>query len=152
MSILIYAFQAAGLLSIISTNVLMKSMTETAGSIYKSILHISSLDLPYAKDITKRIINLDLVFKLNVLNKFIKYNENEEREYLKEAINGVLEILSEINQGLKEIENAILYHESKYWNNWRSFECSYSLSKINEHNDILNIRINLLFKLIDIKK
>lgn len=152
MSILFLAFRAAGVLGIITSDLLMKSLTNTTSSIYGSILHLTSLDAPYAKDIVKYIKKIDLKFKLCVLDSFIKENENKinsNKESTKEVIEGVLEILNEIKAGLREVENAIQYHNTKYFANWRSFSCSYSLSKIKAHNNLLESRTKLLFKIID---
>lgn len=153
MSLVFLAFRAAGIFGLITSDLLMKSLTSTTASIYKSILHITSLDAPYAQDFIKFITKIDLRLKLVVLDSFIKENgekiNESNKESLKELIAGVLEILNNIKAGLNEIENAIAYHDTKYFANWRAFSCQYTLSKIKEHNALLELRTELLFKVLN---
>jgi hypothetical protein len=154
MSLFFLAFQAASLLGIISTDLLMKSLTSTTASIYRSVLSLASLDAPYAQDIVKMLKKVDLEFNLRTLDKLLNADiiVHGEKESVKEAIDGVLQVLNKINTGLKEIENSISYHNTKYFANWRQMSCCYTIGDIKKDNKLLEKRTKLLFKLLNYYK
>lgn len=146
---IVYAFRFASIFGGISSDLLMKSLTSTTASVFSSILRLTSMDAPYAKDIIKELKKTDLELKLKVLDAFIKENTgNIEKESVKHAINGVHEVLIDINKGLNALENATIWHNTKYFSSWRSLSCEYSIHDIKKHNSLLDTRTELLFKIL----
>jgi len=88
-------------------------------------------------------------------NKNENENENEnEKEILviDKCLEGLQEILDKLEIELKEIENGIKYHESKYLYTWRNIYIDEYIIKANNHIKILNNRFELFIKIINSHK
>lgn len=162
MSLFFFAIQTASTLGVLSSGVIMKSLSNTTESIYKSLLHIMNLDAPYMTDYISVIRECDINHKHQVIESFIKEqkdiigmeledNGGKNSSVIK-AITGVADVLSDISVGLKQVEDAVQYHETKFFSSWRAFSCEYGAGNIKKQTILLDERSRLLFSIINANK
>jgi hypothetical protein len=133
--------------SMVTTELLMKSFKETTDSIYGKIMFLSNINDNCIKEIVKCINEIDLEFKLKYIDLYIKglhdNHDVSEKPHIKEILVGIQEIVSNINTGLRNLENAIKHHNTKYFSKWRGFTSPYTINDIKRDNNILDIRLKL---------
>lgn len=111
---------------------------------------LDETDIKWTIEIIERYIN-----DLSLNNE--KKEDKEEKQLLviDKCLEGLKEILIKLETELKEIENGIKYHESKYLYSWRNIYIDEYIEKANNHIKILNNRFELFIKIIssrDVKK
>lgn len=133
-------------ISMVTSELLMKSFKETTDSIYNKILFLSNINDNSIKEIIKYIKDSDLEFRLKHIDVYLKKlgeKHNNDKDY-KDILIGIQETILNINTGLRNLENAIKHHDTKYFNRWRSFTPPYSLNDIKSDNNILNTRLEFI--------
>lgn len=133
-------------ISMVTSELLMKSFKETTDSIYNKIMFLSNINDNSIKEIIKYIKDSDLEFRLKHIDIYLKKlgeKHNNDEDY-KDILIGIQETVLNINSGLRNLENAIKHHDTKYFNRWRSFTPPYSLSDIKSDNNILNTRLEFI--------
>jgi hypothetical protein len=117
-------------------------------------------------NIKKWLDETDIKWTIEIIERFIHdlSINNENKEEIKEekqllvidkCLEGLKEILIKLEKELKEIENGIKYHETKYLYSWRNIYIDEYIEKANNHIKILNNRFELFIKIInsrDVKK
>lgn len=130
----------------ISKDFAIKSLTTSMKSIMTLSNCIIGNDKQYFSQIKNDIDTIDINNSVNIIyENVLEYSESENlSNSIKSAIMGVNDILSKIESELKIIRNAMIHHESKYFNKWRNFNCDINILTIKKHEHILQKRFKLL--------
>jgi hypothetical protein len=153
MNTLLLGTKAIGLISGLSTELLIQTIKTTSNGIIGTIKYISthnSIDLTLLQ---QDIENIDLENKIIIINEFMEEIENRKhvKQSIKSSIKSVHDILEKINKELETIKEDVEYHQTKYFNSWRSLCCDDTIRNIKSHNEILDKRFDLLMKLLSAK-
>ena len=141
---------APRIITTVGTDIAIRTLTTTTSSIGSLISYLTTNNNS-SSDINSTLISLDLEFTISIIENVVKeYDEKELNEPLKKALLGVHEILELINKELNLIKEAIEYHNSKYFKNWRSFSWSGNTEAIKQHNNTLKSRYSMLLELLKI--
>ena len=79
-------------------------------------------------------------------------NIKEDGLVIDKCLEGLKEILDKLEKELKEIEENIKYHETKYFYTWRVIDINKNIEICNNHIKILNNRFELFIKIINSTK
>ena len=140
------------LASTVGTDILIKTVTNTTSSIVSMTGYLMTSSQPGINEIVSTLKKIDLEFTVGIIEELVKEQEGKElEESVKKAMIGVNETLGLINQELDSMKQAIEYHNTKYFNSWRSFSWTGNVNNIKDHNEILKNRYMILFELLKIK-
>tara|TARA_B100000963_G_scaffold303858_1_gene277460 strand:+ start:1393 stop:1860 length:468 start_codon:yes stop_codon:yes gene_type:complete len=153
MNTIITGTKALTLVSGLSTDLLVQTIKTTSSGIISTIKFISTYNTIDISILKKDLETIDLENKINIINKFIEEIESIKniKESIKSSIKSVHDILEKINNELELIKEDIKYHQTKYFNSWRSIYCDEKIENIKCHNIILDKRFDLLMKLLSAK-
>jgi len=141
---------APRIITTVGTDIAIRTLTTTTSSIGSLITYLTTNNKS-SFDINNTLVSLDLEFTISIIENVVKeYDEKELNEPLKKALLGVHEILELIHKELNIIKEAIEYHNSKYFKNWRSFSWSGNTEAIKQHNNTLKSRYSMLLELLKI--
>ena len=144
--------KVAILASTVGTDILIKTVTNTTSSIVSMTGYLMTSSQPGINEIVSTLKKIDLEFTVGIIEELVKEQEGKElEESVKKAMIGVNETLGLINQELDSMKQAIEYHNTKYFNGWRSFSWTGNVNNIKDHNEILKNRYMILFELLKIK-
>ena len=139
------------IVSTIGTDLIIKTLTTTTSSICTVLTHLTYNDQPSVQDMIDQLKQIDLEHTITVIEELVREQEGKETHTsVKKALLGVHEILEKIHDELKSVQKAVEYHDSKYFRNWRSFNCSYSIETIKKHKLLLDNRYKILIDLLKI--
>lgn len=140
-----------GIVSTVGTDVAIRTLTTTTSSVGSLISYLTTNTKPGASDVISTLVALDLEFTVGIIENVIKeLNEEQLNEPIKKALVGVNEILELIHKELKALKEAIEYHNSKYFKNWRSFSWSGNTEALKQYNNTLKNRYAMLLDLLKI--
>ena len=153
MNTILLGTKALNLVSGISTELLIQTVKTTSNGIIGTIKYISSYNNIDITLLKKDLENIDLENKIIIINQFIEEIENTKniKESIKSSIKSVHDILDKINIELESIKEDIEYHQTKYFNSWRTLCCDNKIENLKTHDSILNNRFDLLVKLLSAK-
>ena len=153
MNTILLGTRALNLVSGISTELLIQTVKTTSNGIIGTIKYISSYNNIDITLLKKDLENIDLENKIIIINQFIEEIENTKniKESIKSSIKSVHDILDKINIELESIKEDIEYHQTKYFNSWRTLCCDNKIENLKTHDSILNNRFDLLVKLLSAK-
>ena len=143
--------RVVSLLSMVGTDFIIKSLTLTTSGICSTIGNLVNRNEPYMETVVEQLVQLDLEHIATVIEELVKEQEGKEAQTsVKKALVGVHVILDKIHNELTTIDNALDYHKTKYFNSWRSFDCSCNIKTIKNHSRILEYRYKILINLLKI--
>jgi hypothetical protein len=140
---------------------LVRTLTNTIDSICTYVGRIAVLNHPAIIEINKILVDIDLKFTIDVVREVVRqygaqYDKQQANQVenlaLHKALIGVNDILEKIEGDLKIVVDAINYHATKYFSQWRSIGCSYSMETIIKNKQILDARYNILVDLLKLNK
>ena len=138
----------------IGSDVVLQTVKTTSSIIIHTIKHITSIESDNILDIKYKLKNIDIEYKINVINSFIIELNTESvklsKESVKLSILSINNILLDIKNELHNLKGEIDYHLSKYFNSWRYINCDDKINIIIQHNNILDKRFDLLIKLLSV--
>ena len=145
----------ASVVGIYGTDIIGKTLTTTTKSIVNVIIHLTTNEYPNSKDVRSLIFELDIEIKMKIIKALVdELNNNNIKnlhKYVKISLDSLTEITEKIHFELKKIKEKIDYHNSLYFNNWRTLNCESNLINIKKYNNLLDKRIDLLTKMLSIK-
>lgn len=143
--------KAASIVSTVSTDLIIGTITTSTKAIGSMLTYLASSEQNGIKDVISIIKSTDLEFTISIIEQVVKEQENKTLpDSVKKALIGVNDILDMIHKELDNIKNAVEYHNTKYFNTWRSFSCDCNMETIKSHNELLNHRYSILIELIKI--
>lgn len=104
------------------------------------------------KHVYKQLSDLDLEYRVSIINELVKDCCNNDNELIHKAVLGLNDILGKINKELQQIDELIRNHSKKYFNSWRDFNCDGLIDEIKHHKKILEERYKILIDLLNLYK
>ena len=134
-------------------------------SLYNLINSVSSTKELEHNDFNNIIKELDLDFKLELIQSFldditnvlgpidesVTHIQTNITKSLTVSLNYLNKIITEIHTLINTIKDKIEYHKTKYFNYYRTLDITQDLTKLKQDHDILMSRFDLIIKII-IKK
>ena len=138
--------------SVLPTKIILNVLLNTISGTINSVNYIVSNDsIPEVNIIKNKIIQMDLNSKLEIIHSLIKeLNEEKLKEFQKISLKSIEILIDEINKELIDINQKINYHNSKYFSSWRSINLDNNINQLNDHNILLDKRLDNLIKLLNL--
>jgi len=149
-SSVIFGARTLNFMNSVGVEVIGKAVNVTTGSIGSLVSQLMHSKEPDVVHIQKTLEEIDMEFKISVLEELIKEQHGVAPISLKKALLGVSDVLVKIDAELKTIKQALDYHQTKYFKNWRSFDCSCNIQTIKHHSRILDERSKVFTDLLKI--
>ena len=149
-SSLIFGARTVNFVNSVGIDVIGKAVNVTTGSIGNLVSQFMHSKEEDAIDIQSTLESIDIEFKVSVLEELIKEQRGNAPVSVKKALLGVNDILVKIDGELKTIKEALDYHQTKYFKNWRTFDCSCNIKTIKNHCKILDERSKVFTDLLKI--
>jgi len=151
---MILGVKGLSMLSAVGKNVIIKGVTATTSSVIGAVGSIMGNDQPGLEEVKSKLEELDLKHTVSVIEELVKEQNDLEdmKNSVKKAIIGVNMILKKIEDELNIVQEAVKYHQTKYFNYYRSFDCSCNMETIEKHKKILDIRYRQLIDLLVLYK
>jgi hypothetical protein len=124
----------------------IQSISDTS----RKILNKIESGIFYNNDIENMYIDIDIVVTINTLQLLINEIILNNSSTLNIALNNLNTIIIEIHDILKSIEEKNNNHKEKYFSWFRSLNFYKEIQLINKKNNILEKRLNLLIKILQI--
>jgi len=139
------------LISFIGKDVILQTINKTCSSIIV-ILNYLIYDCNNFSEIKQTIELLDINNKISVINLIIEENieKYSDKKSINLVFNSIKQILELLNDELFSLKNKIEGHKKLYFSNFRKINLENEMKSINNHNNILDKRFNLLIKSIKI--
>ena len=137
---------------IISILIGRQIMTQAISDASSNIYHSLSGLIYYSNDVDSVISELDLGNKIKILEQLSKtlHNHKTNNVLVDMALEHMHDMIIRIREDLKIISHKVKKHKNKYFNRWRSVNCKKELDILNRHSKILDKRMELLFKSLEI--
>ena len=124
----------------------IQSISDTS----RKILNKIESGIFYNNDIENMYIDTDIVVTINTLQLLINEIILNNSSTLNTALNNLNTIIIEIHDILQSIEEKNNNHKEKYFNWFRSLNFYKEIQLIKKKNNILEKRLNLLIKILQI--
>ena len=140
------------LLNMVGKNFLTQAISDTTNLIFslvKGAAHYT--DFP---EITNCYEDMDIHANLEVVNALMEEIKNYEEsdKSIKVCLKNLHEIVEKIFCEMKEINDIVAYHKTKYFNNLRSVDLTINLNKVKKYKKIMDKRLELLLNILSVKK
>ena len=132
------------ILPFLGKELLSKAFSETSLGIYSGLEELKKYN---HYDFEKLIIQLDLELKIQIIESYIKYiEENIHNETIKLNVDSILSIIKKINIEITDINSEIIYHKTKWLNSMRNPNIKSKIDNLINHSILFDKRIDLLLK------
>ena len=142
-------FETLVISSLLGNQVLNHTIGEATKSAYVSIGDLLVNDKFHFKELLE---NLDIRLKIEIINDIISKFDNKIK--LHKSINICFKnlhlIIDKINTEIENINIGIEEHDKKWFKNFRANNVSIKINNLKRHSEIMDNRLNILIKLIDI--
>lgn len=135
---------------IVSSNAVILTIKKTSDTIINELTKIVSNDVTNIKDELKKIDIENKVLRITLFLLELKKHQIEQK-CVNLSLISVDDILVLIKNDLISVGKKIEDHKEKYFSKYRKLDCSSLLHNIKFNNNILDRRIDFLFKLLTIK-
>ena len=146
----IFGAKTLSFINTVGVEVIGKTISVTTNSIGGLVTHFMKMDQPGIMEFKKTLENVDMEFKIGVLEELVKEQKGTTPVSVKKALMGVNDVLVRIDAELKTIKQAFEYHQTKYFKGWRKFDCSCNIETIKRHSQLLDNRSRVLTDLLKI--
>lgn len=139
--------------SVFGKTMFVQSISDTS----RKILNKIENGITYNNDVDMMYIDTDIVATMNTLNLLIKEINNINfssslKLTLNEALNNLNNIIIEIHDLLKNIEDKTEVYNTKYISYIKNINLDREINQVKKKNNILEKRLNLLIKILQINK
>ena len=134
------------------SNICFKTIYYTTAKSVALITHIISENKDFHL-LNELMIKTDIFHKMKKMNQLIididhKYTNCMLQESLKLSIDDLNDIIKQINQVFEMCIQSKKQHELLYFNQWRSYDITEQIKKIQLYIDIFNIRYDDFVKMV----
>ncbi len=155
MEALLLGAKGISVINQIGFDIVVGTLTTTTTSVVNGVKYLASYDQPGAKDVANTLAEIDLEFIVSVIDELVKEQSDSivngsHVGSVTKALEGVNGILQSIDKELIVIKKALENHKTKYFNSWRTFDCSCNIETIKKHKVILDNRYKILTDLLKI--
>lgn len=119
----------------------ISSIALKTGSLIKSIYTHKN------PDVTKILKELDIEFKLHTIESVLKTENISGEDPVKICLAYVHQSINKVHYDLAEIEKRITYHQTKWFNKWRSLHIKSKLEELTIDMKILENRFHEFIEL-----
>ena len=139
------------LISFIGKDVILQTINQTCSSIIV-LLNYLIYDCNNFYEIKQKIELLDINNKISVINLIIEENieKYSDKKSINLVFNSIKQILEELNEELSSLKNKIEDHKQLYFSYFRKLNLQNEIKSIENHNNILDKRFELLIKSVKI--
>lgn len=134
----------------IGTNIIISTIKATTTSISNVIKYITSESTGTNDHIIKFLKDSDLYFTVTTIQEFINEQVITDHKSVTNALHGVSDILTIINDDFQSIKDEFEKHKKGYFSSYRTFTWSKNVNVLETHNNILKHRYDILFELLKI--
>ena len=124
-----------------------QAISETTHQLYSEINYLISYNDFNFKSVLE---NLDIINKIEIINDLLKNYDNITDKSIEKCVKSVIEIIHKINNEINEIKVLIEQHEEKLFYKWRSNPYSRKIENLINHSKIMDNRLDLLIKIINL--
>jgi len=143
------AITLVGTIGSLGTDLVIKAITTTSSALVSGVSEIMKTKHPYADDIKKLLESLDIVTCTTVIGCIItEQTQDNIPDSINKALHATGETLEKINDEILEINKQIAYHDTVWFQNWRTIDCSANIERIKELKGVFDKRFDLLNKTI----
>jgi len=146
----IFGAKTLSFINTVGVEVIGRTINVTTSSIGGLVTHFMKMDQPGIVEFKKTLEDIDMEFKIGVLEELVKEQKGTAPVSVKKALMGVNDALVKIDAELKTIKEAFEYHQTKYFKGWRKFNCSCNIETIRIHSKLLDDRSKVLTDLLKI--
>ena len=146
--------QAVSIITHYSSKLVFDAVGLSVDIIKNTSVKLMSLDQPYLIDVKTELEDLDIIAKIDIisnLNEELKNNFNLLPKHIQKSFAYILQILQVIEKEFDELNKRIEYHTTVYFANWRHLSSADLILNIKKHMIILDKRLDLFFKVYNIK-
>lgn len=142
------AFAFAGA---VGTDLIFNAVRSTSCGIINGMNYIYSSDKSGISHLKFELDKIDLLIKVNIVDSFIHELDNTKiSNSVKSSLISVENILFKLKKEIDDITNLIKDHNEKWFAYWRYLDYTAYLENIKIHNNILDKRLDLLLKLLQV--
>lgn len=140
----------------LGTDICLKTISLTCSKSIDMITYFATNTHPSFGEFNNLLTRADLAVKINKIRQLInEFKHKEETGFkfqksIQMSISDVDDAIIKINRILDETKIAKEEHEQKYFNGWRSADCSGQIESLKMSADILESRFNDLVKVLTI--
>ena len=133
--------------ALIGRQIMTQAITDASSSIYSTLTGL----LYYSNDIDNLLSELDLGNKIKILEQLTKElnNYKNKNTVVDMSLEHLHDMIIRIREDLKIIQKKLSNHKQKYFNKWRKVNCKKELANLTRHSNILDQRLELLFKSLE---
>ena len=148
---LIIAGGTTTLISFIGKDIILKTINQSCSSII-ILLNYLIYDCNNFYEIKQKLELLDINNKISVINLIIEENieKYSDKKSINLVFNSIKEILEQLNNELSGLKNKIEDNKQLYFSYFRKINLNTEIKSIENHNNILDKRFDLLIKSIKI--
>ena len=141
--------RAVSIVNDVGMGLAIRTLTTATTGILSLAKKISAYDQPYSKDVTKVLKELDLECEVAIAELLIKEQEGRlNHTSVKQSLSAVTEVLDNIHKELDTIHGMIDAHQQKWFNGWRTLDCSSKINTIISHKKLFDKRYANLCNLL----
>jgi len=144
-----------GTIGMVTATSVVNSITTLSSNVFTLVSHIRITKNIHQNDIIKILNKTDIEATIKLLQTIIseipEYYNNSYSVVI--ALKDVQDIISSIEEELKDIHNKITYNSNIYFMaNWRSYDCKDNLDSIEIKVAVLDRRRDNLFRILEVFK
>lgn len=146
--------QVVSILTNYSSKLVFEAVGLSVDIIKNTSVKLMALDQPYLIDVKSELDELDIIAKIDIisnLNEELKENFDVLPKHTQKSFAYILQILQTIEGEFKLLNERIEYHNTIYFANWRHLSSNDLIKNIKKHLVILDKRLDLFFKVYNIK-
>lgn len=134
---------------LIGRQIVTQAISDASNSIYHSITGL----VLYSDDVNGILSELDLGSKIKILEELLKClsNYKKKNSIIDMTLEQLHDMVLQIKRDLHIISEKLKNHNEKWFSNYRKVNCKKELAKLKIHSKILDNRLELFFKSINLK-
>jgi|SaaInlStandDraft_1057018.scaffolds.fasta_scaffold297673_2 hypothetical protein len=129
---------------VISTVITKDIISDSTDSLYNTLKNLFDYDCHYLK---QKLSEFDLEVKIEVINSYLEKISSTDDKSVQTCLKYIKQIIEKINSELKDIQKIMDDHKTKWFYNWRTANYYSNLNDLKIYINILNSRLDLLFKI-----
>ena len=134
------------LYSILSPEILFKSITILSASILKGIYNLISITKD--TELQDIILSTDIIHDITVIKSFIEDIDKTDNKTIIECINNINETLKQLENTINTITNKFELHKNLWFSYFRSYDITSEKQNLKFLSNQLKHRFNILIKII----
>lgn len=143
------ALISADIISVLlGRQIMTQAISDASNTIYQSLTNL----VCYSQNVENVLSDLDIGNKIKILEQLSKIlnNYNTSNPLVDMALEHMHDMIIRIREDIKIINKKLENHKNKLFSSWRKVNCRKEVENLKRHSNILDKRIELLFKSLEI--